>query len=101
PLSLIRTIFPMPGFVEIRMKPEPFGILHQPLINSRAGLKRTIVIARARWLATDIQIQRAPGEMGTVNRQSRAASAGRLLAQLSLIFGRAERGENLQKLFGW
>ena len=66
----------MPGFVEVRTKTEAVGVAHEPAVNRSVDLDCTIGIFGINRAAADVKIERAAGEVRTVDCQTRAAGIG-------------------------
>src|SRR5262252_6048435 len=96
---ILRAVFPVPGFVEVRIETVLLGVLHQPLINLRVDLYRAIPVVRTDGLAADVEVQRASGEMRAVDGQAGAPRPRALFAKLRLIGRRAKRRDDLQPVF--
>src|SRR5262245_2272287 len=92
----LRAVFPMPGFVEVRIETEALGVHHQPLIDLRVDLYRAIPVVSADRFAADVKVQRATGEMRAVDCQAGAPRSGILSAKHRLIGPRAKRRDDLQ-----
>src|SRR4030095_778396 len=97
-LGELRAVFPMPGFVKVRIKTEAVGVLDQPLIDLRIDLHGAIPIVSADRFAAHVDVQRATGEMRAVEGQTFASRSGILFAKLSLIGRRTARRNDLQPL---
>ena len=52
--KLVRMVFPVPGFVEVRIKPELVGMLDEPAVDGRAGLQQAVLVLRLDGLAADV-----------------------------------------------
>src|SRR5690349_11430833 len=66
-------VFPVPGFVEVGTKTEAFGVAHKPAIRRRVDLNRAVRVARVDGAAANVEIERAAGEVWTVDCKSGAA----------------------------
>src|SRR5690349_17918337 len=86
----------MPRLVEVRTEAEALGVAHQPAISRSVDLNRAIRVFRVHRIAANVEIQRATGEVWTVNCESRGAGIRRLAAQLVLIIRRTIGGDDLE-----
>src|SRR2546426_11416026 len=91
----------MPWLIKIRTKAKAFSIAHQPLVNRRLDLNGTIRIPGIDRVTADVKVQRAAGEVRTVNGKAGAAGIRRLAPQLLLIFARAKSGQDFQVFLCW
>ena len=76
-LANLLHVFPVPGFVEVRTKPEALGVLNEPSISWCVYLDRAVGVFRIDGIATDIEVQSATSKVWTVvDRKTCAAGVG-------------------------
>src|ERR1700754_4993550 len=66
-VALLADVLPVPRLVKVRAKAELRSISHQPAISFGLGLQGAVFVFGADRFATDVDVQRPPGEMRAVD----------------------------------